>query len=89
MSEFDTNFERRCKMHKRRIDLLTPILSGLNPQTGGYHSLQLCCELQYEIGEIYSEMTDFKIAVAKQEVVRTRSGEIFYDFYFELIGVIL
>ena len=72
-------------MHKRRIDLLTPILSEINSQ----FYLQICRQLQYEIGEIYSEMTDFKIAVAKQEVVRTRSGEIFYDFYFELIGVIL
>ena len=29
--------------------------------------LQICRQLQYEIGEIYSEMTDFKIAVAEKE----------------------
>ena len=66
-------------MHKRRIDLLTPILTELNsPDADPWFWLQIRRQLQYEIGEIYSEMTDFKIAVAEQE------GEIFYDFYFEL-----
>ena len=74
MSEFDTNFERRCKMHKRRIDLLTPILSEINSQ----FYLQICRQLQYEIGEIYSEMTDFKIAVAEQE------GMIFTVFLYKV-----
>ena len=66
-------------MHKRRIDLLTPILSEINSQ----FYLQICRQLQYEIGEIYSEMTDFKIAVAEQE------GKLFYGFTVLLIGMIL
>ena len=60
-------------MHKRRIDLLTPILSEINSQ----FYLQICRQLQYEIGEIYSEMTDFKIAVAEQE------GRIFTVFFVQ------
>ena len=35
LSEFDVNLERRCKMHKRRIDLLTPILDEINSQFQG------------------------------------------------------
>ena len=61
-------------MHKRRIDLLTPILSEINSQ----FYLQICRQLQYEIGEIYSEMTDFKIAVAEQE------GMIFTVFLYKV-----
>ena len=63
LAEFDTNFERRCKMHKRRIDLLLPVLLELNSQ----FYLQICRQIQFEIGEIYSEMTDLKIAIADNE----------------------
>ena len=50
-------------MHKRRIDLLLPVLLELNSQ----FYLQVCRQIQFEIGEIYSEMTDLKIAIADQE----------------------
>lgn len=63
LAEFDTNFERRCKMHKRRIDLLIPLLKELNAQ----FYLQVIRQLQYEIGEVYSEMTDLKISLANIE----------------------
>ena len=28
LAEFDTNLERRCKMHKRRIDMNTHLIKG-------------------------------------------------------------
>ena len=28
LAEFDTNLERRCKMHKRRIDMNTNLIKG-------------------------------------------------------------
>ena len=63
LSEFDTNFDRRCKMHKRRIDLLLPLLREINSQ----FYLQICRQMQFEVGEIYSEMTDLKIAIADKD----------------------
>lgn len=59
---FDADFERRCKMHKRRIDMLSEVLVELNPQ----HYLLVCRQLMYEIAEAYSEMVDLKIAIAEE-----------------------
>ena len=67
LAEFDCNYERRCKMHKRRIDMLIPLVTGLNPQ----YYLQVVRQLQYEIGEVYSEMTELKIAIANNDEVPT------------------
>ena len=50
-------------MHKRRLDLLLPLLGELNPQ----FFLALCRQMQYEIGEIYSEMTDLKISLSEHQ----------------------
>ena len=59
---FDEDFERRCKMHKRRIDLLSEVLVELNPQ----HYLLVCRQLMFEIAEAYSDMIDLKIAIAEE-----------------------
>ena len=59
---FDADFERRCKMHKRRIDMLSEVLVELNPQ----HYLLVCRQLMYEIAETYSEMVDLKLAIAEE-----------------------
>ncbi|XP_072173912.1 KIF-binding protein-like [Diadema setosum] len=59
---FELDFERRCKMHKRRIDMLTDMLDGLNRQ----HFLLICRQLMYELAETYSEMMDLKIAILEQ-----------------------
>lgn len=63
LSEFDTNLERRCKMHKRRVDLILPLLLEINAQ----FYLQICRQMQFEVGEIYSEMTDLKISLADKD----------------------
>ncbi|CAD5112635.1 unnamed protein product [Dimorphilus gyrociliatus] len=59
LSYFEPDLERQCKMHKRRIDMLTGVLNELNPQ----HYLLVCRQLQYEIAEIYSAMLDLKLAL--------------------------
>ena len=50
-------------MNKRRIDLLLPLLKEINSQ----FYLQISRQLQYEIGEIYSEMTDLKINISDND----------------------
>eukprot|EP00112_Aurelia_sp_Birch-Aquarium-sp1_P004375 Seg1494.6 transcript_id=Seg1494.6/GoldUCD/mRNA.D3Y31 product="KIF1-binding protein-like" protein_id=Seg1494.6/GoldUCD/D3Y31 len=63
---FDDSFERRCKMHKRRIDLLNAPLLELNPQ----HFLQICRQLTFEIGDTYADMADLKKAIMEQDTTR-------------------
>ncbi|XP_052768900.1 KIF-binding protein-like [Mya arenaria] len=59
LSFFEPDLERQCKMHKRRIDMLTEILNELNPQ----HYLLVCRQLMFEIADTYSAMMDLKIAI--------------------------
>lgn len=46
----------KCKLHKRRLDMLIPVESELNPQ----YFLAICRQLQYEIAETYQEMMNQK-----------------------------
>lgn len=50
---------RQCKMYKRRADLLHPLLSRLNPT----YYLMVIRQLQYELGEIYSDIAQCKVEV--------------------------
>ncbi|XP_066269738.1 KIF-binding protein-like isoform X2 [Branchiostoma lanceolatum] len=61
LSFFEADFERRCKMHKRRVDMLQSLLSELNPQ----HYLLVCRQIMYETAEAFSEMLDLKVAIAE------------------------
>ncbi|KAI8487472.1 hypothetical protein Bbelb_347060 [Branchiostoma belcheri] len=61
LSFFEQDFERRCKMHKRRVDMLQSLLSELNQQ----HYLLVCRQIMYEIAETFSEMLDLKVAIAE------------------------
>ncbi|XP_030828534.1 KIF1-binding protein homolog isoform X1 [Strongylocentrotus purpuratus] len=65
ISFFEIDFERRCKMHKRRVDMLADMLDGLNRQ----HFLTICRQLMFELAETYSEMMDLKIALAEKQRV--------------------
>ncbi|XP_067242291.1 KIF-binding protein [Chanodichthys erythropterus] len=60
---FEQDLERRCKMHKRRVDLLEPICKDLNAQ----YYLLICRQLQFELAETYYEMMDLKLAVADKQ----------------------
>ena len=56
---FEMDFERQCKMHKRRINMLSEILKELNPQ----HYLLVIRQLMYEIADTYSQTLDLKLAI--------------------------
>lgn len=60
---FEQDLERRCKMHKRRVDMLEPICKDLNAQ----YYLLICRQLQFELAETYYEMMDLKLAVADKQ----------------------
>ncbi|XP_039593560.1 KIF-binding protein [Polypterus senegalus] len=60
---FEEDYERCCKMHKRRIDMLEPVCKDLNPQ----YYLLICRQLQFELGDTYFEMMDLKIALANKQ----------------------
>ncbi|XP_076046129.1 KIF-binding protein [Oratosquilla oratoria] len=59
---FEICEDRRCKMHKRRIDLLSPLLKELNPR----FYLCVCRQLDYELAETYSAMVDNKFTLAEK-----------------------
>ena len=59
---FETSFDRQCKMHKRRVDMLEETLKELNPQ----FYLMICRQLMYEMAETYSAMLDLKHAIIEE-----------------------
>lgn len=63
LSFFEEDLERRCKMHKRRIDLLEPICNELNAQ----YYLMIRRQMMFELAEIYNEMMDLKLTLANRQ----------------------
>ncbi|KAJ8359922.1 hypothetical protein SKAU_G00164470 [Synaphobranchus kaupii] len=63
LSFFEEDLERRCKMHKRRVDMLEPMCRDLNAQ----YYLLICRQLQFELAETYYEMMDLKLAIADKQ----------------------
>ena len=61
LASFEPEADRKCKMHKRRIDLLEAPLSELNESM----YLLLCRQLIYEMAEAYERMMDIKLDVIK------------------------
>ncbi|MEE6488135.1 hypothetical protein FKM82_015139 [Ascaphus truei] len=59
---FEGDYERRCKMHKRRVDMLEPLCKELNPQ----YYLLICRQLQFELADTFYEMMDLKVAIGNK-----------------------
>ncbi|XP_075072574.1 KIF-binding protein-like [Mixophyes fleayi] len=59
---FEEDYERRCKMHKRRIDMLEPLCKELNPQ----YYLLVCRQLQFELADTYYEILNLKVAMGNK-----------------------
>ncbi|XP_078268878.1 KIF-binding protein [Rhinoraja longicauda] len=59
---FEEDLERRCKMHKRRVDMLNAVYTELNPQ----YYLLVCRQLQFEMGDTFYEMMELKVSIANQ-----------------------
>ena len=62
LAAFETDLSLKCRMHKRRIDMLSSLLS-----ISRNHYLVLIGQLHYEIGGIYESMVDLKILLANNE----------------------
>jgi hypothetical protein len=54
---FEGNLDRKCKMHKRRIDLLSSLLKEISEE----HYLYLVRQLLFELGECYSGLLELKL----------------------------
>uniref|UniRef100_A0A672FYW1 KIF-binding protein n=1 Tax=Salarias fasciatus TaxID=181472 RepID=A0A672FYW1_SALFA len=60
---FEEDPERRCKMHKRRVDMLEPICNDLNSR----YYLMIRRQMMFELAETYNEMMDLKLTVANRQ----------------------
>lgn len=58
---FDFDLSRKCKMHKRRLDLLEPVCQEISEQ----FYLTLKRQLLFDCGSILSEMVDLKTDIFK------------------------
>ena len=69
---FEDSFDNRCKMHKRRVDMLNAILVELKPQ----QFLVICRQLTFEIAETYSNMSDLKKAIIEEDPTKFSAGAV-------------
>jgi len=53
---FEPENDNRCKMHRRRADMLEPLNRELNPE----HYLLVIRQILFELGEIFSDLVDLK-----------------------------
>ncbi|KAM4592283.1 KIF-binding protein [Odontesthes bonariensis] len=60
---FEEDLERRCKMHKRRVDMLEPICNDLNSQ----YYLLIRRQMMFELAETYNEMMDLKLTLVNRQ----------------------
>ncbi|KAL5265395.1 hypothetical protein ACHWQZ_G006193 [Mnemiopsis leidyi] len=60
LAVFDKDESRKCKMHKRRVDTLTELVTPLNIQ----HFRQICRQLRFELGEVKNTMVSLKYSIA-------------------------
>ncbi|XP_054468650.1 KIF-binding protein [Anoplopoma fimbria] len=60
---YEEDLERRCKMHKRRVDMLEPVCNDLNSR----YYLMIRRQMMFELAEIYNEMMDLKLALANRQ----------------------
>ena len=54
---FQSKTERKCKMHKRRIDLLSSLCEEISEE----HYLSLVRQLLFELGECYAQLLELKL----------------------------
>ena len=69
---FETEVAYKCRLHKRRIDILSATLSELNQQ----HYLAICRQLTYELAEAHSELANLKIVQTSEAPSPQAVGKI-------------
>ena len=72
LSYFETSLEMKCRMHKRRIDMLAALLKELNPQ----YYLNEHRQIIFEVAGAQSEMADHKTVSASDSPSEHAVGKI-------------
>lgn len=62
LSCFESDLALKCRINKRRIDILTAVVTEFNPQ----HFLPLIRQIEFEIAETYRDMLDLKIVLSSE-----------------------
>lgn len=60
---YETDYDRQCKMHKRRIDMLENVLKEINPE----YFLVEVRQILFELGEIYSQNAEIKTRLLEKK----------------------
>ncbi|CAF0829156.1 unnamed protein product [Brachionus calyciflorus] len=60
---YESDLERKCKMQKRRLDLLQPVCDDISSQ----FYLTIKRQLLFDIGTIYSELVDLKTDIFREK----------------------
>ncbi|KAJ4947107.1 hypothetical protein JOQ06_009148 [Pogonophryne albipinna] len=60
---YEEDLDRRCKMHKRRVDMMEPVCMELNSK----YYLMICRQMMFELAETYNEMMDLKLTLANRQ----------------------
>ena len=72
LASFETELAYKCRLHKRRIDLLSGTLTELNQQ----HYLTICRQLMFELAETHSELASLKTVQASDSPSPQAVGKI-------------
>jgi len=67
MIPFETDPDRICKLIRRRIDLIEPVVPQLSPQ----HFPFVLMQSEFRLGELYSDLADAKIKIMEEQDVST------------------
>ncbi|KAK5873843.1 hypothetical protein PBY51_018846 [Eleginops maclovinus] len=60
---YEEDLERRCKMHKRRVDMMEPVCNELNSK----YYLMIRRQMMFELAETFNEMMDLKLTLANRQ----------------------
>ncbi|XP_022650551.1 KIF1-binding protein-like isoform X2 [Varroa destructor] len=72
LAALEPSADRKCKMHKRRIDMLEEMAGTLNPK---YYSAEMQ-QIHFELGEVYTEMMEIKYSVLPKGMLKPRDGPV-------------
>lgn len=72
LAAFESDDGVKCRMLKRRADMLSAVLEELNPQ----HFLLVSRQLLFELSEVYSDLSSIKIVLASDSPSPQAVGKI-------------
>ena len=72
LASFEPEVAYKCRLHKRRLDILSGTLSELNQQ----HYLSACRQLTFELAEAHCELANLKIVQASEAPSPQAIGKI-------------